>query len=173
MEACIRVQADGPVTTVVLHNPDKLNAMSRTMWRELRVAFVAIAADPHVRCVLLRGAGPHFCAGGDIAEYPGFRFDAEQLQHFHEEEVWGALAAILACDVPVLAQIQGVCMGAGVEIASACDLRLAAGVAADPHQLAGRPDCHPTCLAGAGMATTRSAAANEHPHRTCCLAPPR
>ncbi len=126
MEACIRVQADGPVTTVVLHNPDKLNAMSRTMWRELRVAFVAIAADPHVRCVLLRGAGPHFCAGGDIAEYPGFRFDAEQLQHFHEEEVWGALAATLACDVPVLAQIQGVCMGAGVEIASACDLRLAA-----------------------------------------------
>ena len=126
MEAGLRVETEGPITTVVLHNPDKLNAMSRAMWRELQAAFVAIATDPHTRCVIVRGAGSHFCAGGDIAEYPGFRFDRVQLQQFHEDEVWGALAAMLACDVPVLAHIQGVCMGAGVEIASACDLRLAA-----------------------------------------------
>lgn len=124
-EAGVLLQADGPVTTVTLCNPDKLNAMSRAMWRALRAAFVEIQADPAVRCVVVRGAGDHFCAGGDIAEYPDFRFDEAALRGFHEDDVWGALSAMLACDVPLLAQIHGVCMGAGVEIASACDLRLA------------------------------------------------
>jgi enoyl-CoA hydratase/carnithine racemase len=73
----------------------------------------------------VRGQGGHFCAGGDISEYPGFRFDAAQLAHFHEQEVWGALNAMLQCDVPIVAHIEGNCMGAGLEIASCCDLRLA------------------------------------------------
>jgi len=126
MEPGIIVENQGPITTVTLSSPDKLNAMSRAMWRDLRTAFLSIQANADVRCVLVRGSGPHFCAGGDIAEYPDFRFDQAQLQHFHEVEVWGALSAMLACDVPIVAQIAGVCMGAGVEIASACDLRLAA-----------------------------------------------
>ena len=123
--AAVEVQTDGPIVTITLNNPGKLNAMSRAMWRALRAVFVGLQSNRTVRCVRIRGAGSHFCAGGDIAEYPGFRFDAAALQHFHEEEVWGALSAMLACDVPLLAEIQGVCMGAGVEIASACDLRLA------------------------------------------------
>jgi enoyl-CoA hydratase/carnithine racemase len=122
----ITVQRQDSISTVVLNSPDKLNAMSRAMWRDLRAVFLEIQADSATRCVLLRGAGAHFCAGGDIAEYPDFRFDEAKLRCFHEEEVWGALAAMLACDVPIVAQIQGVCMGAGVEIASACDVRLAA-----------------------------------------------
>lgn len=122
----ITVQRQGHISTVVLNSPDKLNAMSRAMWRDLKTAFLEIQADSAIRCVLLRGAGTHFCAGGDIAEYPDFRFDQAALCRFHEEEVWGALASMLACDVPIVAQIQGVCMGAGVELASACDLRLAA-----------------------------------------------
>jgi enoyl-CoA hydratase/carnithine racemase len=125
MDAGIAVEHQGPVATVVLNSPDKLNAMSRAMWRALKLAFQAIQADAAIRCVVVRGAGSHFCAGGDIAEYPGFRFEEAALRHFHEEEVWGALSAMLDCDVPLVARIQGVCMGAGVEIASACDLRLA------------------------------------------------
>ena len=126
MEAGITVQRQGHISTVVLNSQDKLNAMSRAMWRDLKTGFLEIQDDPETRCVLLRGAGSHFCAGGDIAEYPGFRFDEAALRGFHEDEVWGALAAMLACDAPIVALIQGVCMGAGVEIASACDLRLAA-----------------------------------------------
>jgi enoyl-CoA hydratase/carnithine racemase len=75
------------------------------------------------------GEGEHFCAGGDISEYPAFRFEAASLRQFHEGEVWPALQAMLDCDVPLVAQITGNCMGAGLEIASCCDLRLAAASA--------------------------------------------
>ena len=110
---------------VLLHNPDRLNARSRAMWRELKSVFEQINADASARCVLVEGAGTAFCAGGDISEYPAFRFDEAALRDFHETEVWGALAAMLACDVPLVAGIAGACMGAGVEIASCCDLRIA------------------------------------------------
>ena len=92
---------------VLLHNPDRLNAMSRAMWRELKSVFEQINADASARCVLVEGAGTAFCAGGDISEYPAFRFDEAALRDFHETEVWGALAAMLACDVPLIAQIEG------------------------------------------------------------------
>jgi enoyl-CoA hydratase/carnithine racemase len=126
MDSGISVQHEDHMSTVVLNSPDKLNAMSRAMWRDLKAVFLEIQANSKTRCVLLRGAGANFCAGGDIAEYPYFRFDEAKLRRYHEEEVWGALAAMLACDVPIVAQIRGVCMGAGVEIASACDVRVAA-----------------------------------------------
>jgi enoyl-CoA hydratase/carnithine racemase len=113
------------IVRLTLQHPGKFNAMSRAMWRQLRELFTAIQQDNSVRCVWLRGAEGHFCAGGDIAEYPSFRFDIKALRHFHEVEVWGGLQAMLDCDVPIVAQLQGNCMGAGVEIASCCDLRLA------------------------------------------------
>ena len=110
---------------VEMDRPAKLNAMSRAMWRQLKEVFVQVSEQPGLRCVVLQGAGSAFCAGGDIAEYPGFRFDAQSLAHFHEVEVWGGLQAVLDCPAPVIAQIRGACMGAGVELASCCDLRLA------------------------------------------------
>ena len=78
-----------------------------------------------LRCVIIRGEGPQFCAGGDISEYPSFRFDEASLRHFHEEEVAPALHALLACDVPLVAQIEGNCLGGGLEIAACCDIRIA------------------------------------------------
>ncbi len=128
----VRLQADGgnaAIARVTLSHEGKLNAMSRAMWIALREVFQAIHADARWRCVVVEGAGEAFCAGGDISEYPSFRFDAAQLRHFHEVEVWGGLSAMLACDVPVVAAIRGACMGAGVEIASCCDIRLAADTA--------------------------------------------
>ena len=115
---------DGPIALVTLSHPGKLNAMSRVMWRELRAVFQRVHESADWRCVVIRGEGAAFCAGGDISEYPAFRFDEAALRDFHEEDVWGGLAAILDCDVPVVAQIEGACMGAGMEIASCCDLRI-------------------------------------------------
>ena len=125
----IDVDRDGAVMWVTLNHPHKRNAMSRGMWKQLRSVFTSIQMDARARCVVIRGAQRHFCAGGDISEYPSFRFDPIQLQHFHEVEVWGGLQAMLDCDVPIVAQVDGNCMGAGVEIASCCDLRLASEVA--------------------------------------------
>jgi enoyl-CoA hydratase/carnithine racemase len=97
------------------------------MWRELRAVFdgIAHANDAGLRCVVVSGEGAAFCAGGDISEYPSFRFDEASLREFHENEVWAALQAMLDCPVPLVAQIEGACMGAGIEIASCCDIRLA------------------------------------------------
>lgn len=127
MPARVRLgEADGAgVVRVTLHHEGRLNAMTRAMWRELREVFQQIQADTAARCVLVEGEGAAFCAGGDISEYPSFRFDAARLRDFHENEVWGGLSAMLACDVPIVAAIRGACMGAGVEIASCCDIRIA------------------------------------------------
>lgn len=121
----VRLALQGPIGRVTLSHPGKLDAMSRVMWRELREAFLRIQEEPGLRCVVVGGENGGFCAGGDIAEYPSFRFDAQALRRFHEDEVWGGLAALLACDLPVIAEIQGACMGAGLEIACCCDIRIA------------------------------------------------
>ncbi|HEY9095918.1 MAG TPA: enoyl-CoA hydratase/isomerase family protein [Hydrogenophaga sp.] len=123
----VRLQDDGVLARVVLSNPAKFNAMSRKMWWELRQIFVDLHGRGGLRCVVLVGAGGHFCSGGDIAEYPGFRFVESSLRDFHEEDVWGALQSVQDCPVPVIAEIQGNCMGAGVELACCCDIRVAGG----------------------------------------------
>lgn len=125
MTGQVLLAMDGPIALVTLSHPGKLNAMSRDMWRALREMFTSLQQRSDVRCVLLRGEGAAFCAGGDISEYPSFRFDEAALRGFHEDEVWGGLQAMLDCDVPIVAQIEGACMGAGMEIASCCDMRLA------------------------------------------------
>ena len=114
------------VVVVTLRHTGRLNAMSRAMWRQLRSVFESIQHNADARCVLIEGDGGAFCAGGDISEYPAFRFDPAQLRDFHENDVWGGLSAMLDCDVPIVARIDGACMGAGVEIASCCDIRIAA-----------------------------------------------
>jgi len=126
MSGKILSERQGPLALVTLSHPGKFNAMSRAMWRELRAVFTALQTDTSLRCVVLRGEGGHFCAGGDISEYESFRFSEPDLRAFHEDEVWGGLQAVFDCDVPVVAQIEGNCMGAGVEIACCCDIRIAA-----------------------------------------------
>jgi enoyl-CoA hydratase/carnithine racemase len=115
------------VAAVVIEHPGKLNALSVAMWRELRSIFDGLrtaAAAP--RALLLFGADGHFAAGGDIAEFAQFRFDPDTLRRFHEEDVAPALQAMLDCDIPLVARIEGSCIGGGLEIAACCDLRMAA-----------------------------------------------
>jgi len=125
----VTLDRQGPLARVTLSNPAKFNAMSRAMWRQLKSVVDELSAEPDLRCLVLVGEGGHFCAGGDIAEYSSFRFEDAALRAFHEETVWGALQALLDCPVPLVAQIEGNCMGAGLEIASCCDIRVAAASA--------------------------------------------
>lgn len=125
MSGSIEFEQTGALGWATISHPGRLNAMSRAMWRELRSVFEAAQASTSLRCVVVRGRGGHLCAGGDISEYAAFRFEEASLRAFHEDQVWGALQAMLACDVPLVAQIEGHCMGAGLEIASCCDIRIA------------------------------------------------
>ncbi len=125
MSGHVHLHIEDAVACVTLSHPAKFNAMSRAMWRELRHVFTGLQPRADLRAVLVAGEGGHFCAGGDIAEYTDFRFHPEGLRDFHENDVWGGLSAMLACDLPLVAQIEGNCMGAGVEIASCCNIRVA------------------------------------------------
>jgi len=125
MLASVNCNVIDGVAWITLSHPGKFNAMSRAMWRDLRRVVLDLSEASDLRCVVINGEGGHFCAGGDIAEYPGFRFQEASLRDFHEGDVWGALSALQCCDIPLVAAIEGNCMGAGVEIASCCDIRLA------------------------------------------------
>lgn len=126
MGGTVRCERQGTLALVTLSHPGKFNAMSRAMWRQLRAVFTGLQAEAGLRCIVLQGEGGHFCAGGDISEYPHFRHEEAGLRDFHENDVWGGLQAVLECDVPIVARIEGNCMGAGVEIACCCDIRVAA-----------------------------------------------
>lgn len=125
MSGTIQFEQEAGVARVTISHQPKFNAMSRVMWRELRAVFERIQQSTDLRCVLISGKGGNFCSGGDISEYSSFRFQEASLRDFHENDVWGGLQAMLDCDVPIVAQIDGNCMGAGVEISSCCDIRLA------------------------------------------------
>lgn len=124
MTGTLQMAHTGNVACVTIDHPARFNAMSRAMWVQLKAVFEQIQHNRDIRCVVIQGEGAHFCAGGDISEYADFRFEESSLRHFHEVEVWGGLQAMLNCDVPIVAQIDGNCMGAGVELASCCDIRL-------------------------------------------------
>jgi enoyl-CoA hydratase/carnithine racemase len=119
-----RADAQG-IARITLANPDKLNALSAAMWHELRAALRDCEADPSTRAVILAGEGGNFAAGGDIEEFPEFRFDAATLARFHEEDVRPTLVALRDSDLPLVAQIEGACIGGGLEIAVCCDIRIA------------------------------------------------
>jgi enoyl-CoA hydratase/carnithine racemase len=120
-----RAEDGSPIATVTLFNPDKLNAINAAMWQQLKQTMDALDADESLRCVVIRGEGATFAAGGDIEEFLTQRDTFERAQAYHGEWVAGALESIVACRHPVVAMIQGPCIGGGLEIAAQCDLRIA------------------------------------------------
>ncbi len=114
------------IARVTISNPGRLNALTRAMWRELHTIFDGLAErDAELRVVIVQGENGHFAAGADLEEFQHFHFDPAQARAFHEREPAPALQAMLACDIPLVAQIDGVCVGGGLEIAACCDLRIA------------------------------------------------
>jgi enoyl-CoA hydratase/carnithine racemase len=123
----INLELMGDWARVTLANPGKLNAIDIAMWRELRAVFERLQAMPAAEAphaIVVCGADGQFASGGDIVEFADFRFDRDSLHDFHENVVAPALHAMLACDIPVFAQIEGACIGGGLEIAACCDIRI-------------------------------------------------
>lgn len=121
----IRIEKSAAVATVILSNPGKLNAIDVAMWQELARVFNALALDEKLRCIIVRGDGDNFAAGADIEEFATVRSTIEQGIKYHTETIAHALDAIAHCPHPTIAAIEGVCVGGGLEIACACDLRIA------------------------------------------------
>lgn len=125
----VRVEQDGVIATVTLSNPGKLNAIDAGMWQALETAFTTLSRDESLRCVIVRGDGGNFAAGADIEEFSTVRGTVEQGIAYHTRTIAGAIAAVAECMHPVVAAIEGVCVGGGLEIACACDIRIAAPTA--------------------------------------------
>jgi enoyl-CoA hydratase len=124
--AGVRVETERGIARVFIDRPERRNAMSFEMWGELAGACRALAADPNVRVVLLRGSGEKaFVSGADISEFDEVRADASRARSY-EEHTGRAFSAIAELDVPVIALVHGYCVGGGVAIALECDLRYAA-----------------------------------------------
>ncbi len=124
MDETILVERDGPIATVVLNRADKLNALTRSMWQALGGAITTLSADDDLRCVIVRGAGDKaFSPGNDIGEFATAR--ANQVQAIEYGRIMHTTAQALAeCRHPLVAQIHGICVGGGLEIAALCDLRV-------------------------------------------------
>lgn len=116
---------DGAVGHLVFNQPDKLNAVSLDMWSAIPVILDAFAADDAVKVVVVTGAGDKaFVSGADISEFAEKRTDPTALAHY-EEVSRASIASIAAFSKPTIARIAGYCIGGGLAVALACDLRIA------------------------------------------------
>jgi len=124
MSDVILVERDGDIATVVLNRPQKLNALTRPMWKLLGETVDELSADDSLRCLVVRGAGDKsFAPGNDISEFENERSSVEQARTYGVVH-HGALEALYRCRHPMLAMIKGICVGGGLEIAGLCDLRI-------------------------------------------------
>jgi 2-(1,2-epoxy-1,2-dihydrophenyl)acetyl-CoA isomerase len=121
----VETMREGDVLTITLNRPDVLNALNRSM-HEALAASLKHARDPEVRAVVLTGAGRGFCVGQDLTEFREATGDiAERLRRNYHP----TLLAIRALEKPVIAAVNGAAAGAGLSVACACDIRIAADTA--------------------------------------------
>jgi enoyl-CoA hydratase len=133
----LTVEVDGHVATLWLDRPEKRNAMGPAFWSDLPVAMAAIGSDPEVRVVVLAAKGPHFCVGLDLVAMSSLMTGqgnggappsmAARARSARAEirRLQASVTAVADCPVPVIAAIHGYCIGGGVDLVSACDIRLA------------------------------------------------
>jgi len=117
---------DGAVGWIIFNNPARRNAVSLDMWRAIPVILDDYERDPEVRVIVLRGAGGKaFVSGADISEFEKARASVEAVESY--DAVSGAaMARLETAKKPTIAMIQGFCIGGGLAVALACDLRIAA-----------------------------------------------
>ena len=121
----VLLERDGHIATVVLNRPEKRNALNLAGWNALAAVFAAIDDEDAIRCVVVRGAGNEaFASGADISAFPEERGDTATALGYGEVEMAG-IRAVADCRHPTVAMIRGACVGGGLEIACACDIRVA------------------------------------------------
>ena len=117
------------VGTATFNQPEKRNAISVAMWAGLAEILDAFAADPAVKVVVLTGAGPKaFVSGADISEFDSMRGDADAQQEY-DRQTSGGRAQLAGFGKPMIARIEGYCLGGGLNIAMQADMRIAADTA--------------------------------------------
>ena len=118
------VGTSGALGRIRICNPDRHNAMTLDMWQHLPRALAELEADASVRAILIEGEGPKaFVSGSDVSRFGAERSDAAATQRYNRA-VEAAMLAPRRCGKPVLAKIRGICMGGGMGIAAACDIRI-------------------------------------------------
>jgi enoyl-CoA hydratase len=123
-EGAVRYSSDGPIARVVFDRPQAHNAMTWTMYEQLESICARIRADKSIGAVAFSGAGGKaFIAGTDIAQFRAFKSADDGVAYEHRVEKF--IEAVDTLPVPTLAVIEGWCVGGGLAIASACDLRVA------------------------------------------------
>ncbi len=132
----LSLERDGHVATLWLDRPDARNAMGRAFWNDLPLACAALHDDTDVRAVVVAARGDHFSVGLDLKEMGGDLVGSEtSTSPAHASEntyravrtMQSSLQALADLRVPVIAAVHGWCIGGGVDLISACDIRLAAG----------------------------------------------
>lgn len=122
----ILVERPAPhIARLVINRPEKLNALTKPMWRQLGDLARSLAEEADLRCLILRGAGERaFGPGNDIAEFQNERSNVEQARAYGRI-MHDTLVALRDFPAPTVAQIHGICVGGGMEIAGSCDIRIA------------------------------------------------
>ena len=116
--------SDDGIVTVTLNRPEKLNALTKSMWGRLGEVMRSLNTDDSIRCVIMRGAGEKaFSPGNDISEFETDRSNAK-LAEAYGELMHGTIAALRELKHPTIAMIHGICVGGGLEVAGLCDIRI-------------------------------------------------
>ncbi len=120
----IAVERDGALLHIVLDRPEKRNAMTREMMEAIHAALLSAGSDPEIRVVILRAAGPDFCAGFDLARLRADELPEERMAREEDELVAKALA-LRNFPKPTIAAVQGGCIAGGLLLSQVCDLVVA------------------------------------------------
>jgi len=124
MSDIILDESRGNLAVITINRPHRRNALDGEAWRALGDAFDTLATRPAMRAVVLTGAGGHFCAGDDIHAFSKVRDDATLRAHYWNG-IMHCYAAIARSKVPVIAAVNGACVGGGCGLALRSDFRLA------------------------------------------------
>ena len=126
----LKLEIKDYVAHLAFNRGDKANSLNEASWEEMKEAFEQLSEDPSVRVVILSGEGKHFCAGMDLEtlmsqQNTGEKCEARKRRHFKEfiVNIQDCITAIEKCSKPVLAAIQGGCIGGGINLAATCDIR--------------------------------------------------